>query len=190
MYKTPSDLPDFDQQFIQTRTVLFFGEVTAALVQTVSEQLLLLAAQSGMDIKLVVNAQGGPVSAGEALFDLIGGIGARVKVIGAGAVSQAAALAFVAPPRAQRYCLPHARFSLYQSLEGGAGLAGHDAAQALATAEELARHRRRVQELLARRTGQPLDVITRDTERPQWLSAQEALTYGLVGQVVRGLGDV
>jgi ATP-dependent Clp protease protease subunit len=182
MFPPPSDLPD--AQFLQTRTVLLFGTVTPELAQTAAQQLLLLAAQSQLDIKLVVNAQGGPVSAGEALFDIIRGIGARVKPIGAGAVAEAAALAFVAPPRAQRYCLPNARFSLYQPLEADAGR------DAIAAADELARHRRRLQELFARQTGQPLDAIARDMERPLWLSAEEAVAYGLVGRVVERVGDV
>ena len=189
MYKTPSDLPGPEAQHLQTRTVLFFGEVTPELVQTVSEQLLLLAARSQLPIKLVVNAQGGSVSAGEALYDVIAGIGAPVKTIGAGAVSGAAVLAFAAPPRAQRYCLPHARFALHQSL-APANFAGGDAASLVAAADELARHRRRLHELFARQTGQPLEVIARDMERPVWLDAEEAVGYGLVGRVVEGVGEV
>ncbi len=190
MYKPPSELPDFERQSLQTRTVLFFGEVTPALAQTVTEQLLLLASQSPADIKLVINAQGGEVSTGEALYDVIGGIGARVKVIGTGAVSQAAALAYVAPPLAQRFCLPHARFALYQALAGAAGLQARDPASIVAAANELAKQRRRLHELFARRTGQPLDIIARDMERPVWLEAEEAVRYGLVGKVVTGAGDV
>ena len=186
MYKPPADFPAPEQQSLQTRTVLLFGEVTAALADRTAQQFLLLAAQSQADIKLMVNAQGGVGSAGEALYDLIAGLGAPVKVIGAGAVWQAAALAFVAPPRARRYCLPHARFSLYQALEA-TGFPGHDV---VAAAEALGRQRRRLHELFARQTGQPLDVIAKDLERPHWLSAEEALAYGVVGQVVEKVGDV
>ncbi len=186
MYQPPSDLPDLGQQSLKTRTVLFFGEVTAALAQTVSEQLLLLAAHSTAAIKLVVNAQGGAVSTGEALYDVIAGLGAPVQAIGAGAVSGAAVLAYVAVPRARRYCLPHARFALHQALEGG-HLPGRDL---LAAADEIARHRRRLHELFARQTGQPLDVIAKEMERPRWLSAEEAVAFGLVGEVVKGVGEV
>lgn len=187
MYRTPSELSQPDDQFLQTRTVLCFGEVTPGLAQTVSEQLLLLASRSTKPIKLIINAQGGPVSAGEALYDVIAGLGAPVKAIGAGAVSAAAALAFLAPPRARRFCLPHARFSLHQALGANPPLLGTDI---LAAAGEVARHRRRLHELLARQTGQPLDAIARDTERPAWLSAEEAVAYGVVGRVVETVGEV
>jgi ATP-dependent Clp protease, protease subunit len=187
MYKSPSELSGPEEQLLQARTVLCFGELTAALAQAVSEQLLLLAARSRAPIKLIINAQGGPLSLGEALYDVIAGSAVPVRAIGAGAVSGAAALAFVAPPRAQRFCLPHARFSLHQALGSQASLAGLDV---LAAADELARHRRRLHELLARQTGQPLDVIARDTERATWLSAEEAVAYGLVGRVVQGVGEV
>lgn len=173
-----------DAHFLQTRTVLCFGALTEALAQTVAQQLLLLAANSQLPIKLVVNAQGGAVSAGEALHDVIAGIGAPVKTIGAGGVAGAAALAFLAPPRNQRYCLPHARFALHQAL--GAA----PAADPLAAAEALARQRRRLHELIARQTGQPLDVIARDTEREVWLEAEEAVGYGVVGRIVAGVGEV
>ena len=138
-------LPNAPDHFLQTRTVLLFGEVTPALAQTATEQLLVLAARSEAGIKLVVNAQGGAVSTGEALYDVVAGLGQRVLVIGAGAVSHAAALAFVAPPVGQRFCLPHARFSLQQSL-GGGGFARQDL---------LAQQRRRLQALFARQTHMP-----------------------------------
>ncbi len=131
--------------------MLLFGEVTPALAQTATEQLLVLAARSGAGIKLVVNAQGGAVSTGEALYDVVAGLGQRVLVIGAGAVSHAAALAFVAPPVGQRFCLPHARFSFQQNL-GGGGFAGQDL---LAAADLLAQQRRRLQALFARQTHMP-----------------------------------
>src|SRR5260370_37449922 len=92
-------------QALETRTILMFGEFTPALAQRVSQQLLLLASRSRDDIKLLVNAQGGQASDGEALFDLLRGVEPRVLVIGAGALAGAPALAFVAPPRAQRFCL-------------------------------------------------------------------------------------
>src|SRR5258708_39271484 len=105
-------------QALETRTILMFGEFTPALAQRVSQQLLLLASRSPDDIKLVVNGQGGQASDGEALFDLLRGVEARVLVIGAGAVAGAPARAFVAPPRAQRYCLPHSPFSFVHRLCG------------------------------------------------------------------------
>jgi ATP-dependent Clp protease protease subunit len=173
-------------QALQTRTILMFGEVTPALAQSVSQQVLLLASRSPADIKLLVNAQGGQVSDGEALFDLLRGIGPRVLVIGAGAVAAAAALAFVAPPRSQRFCLPHARFSLSQRF--GAGLpVGADllaAATIQPMLDRIAVQRKRIAALFARQLGQPVETMAQEIERQDWLDAEEALAHGLVERIV------
>lgn len=166
-------------QVLETRTILMFGEVNAALVESVTRQLLLLASRSGHDITLVVNAQGGAVEAGETLADLIRGVGPTIRVLGAGSVANAALLAFVAPPRAQRFCLPHARFSLHQRFAGGP-----PEADPLALAQAVAQQRRRVLDLLAHQTGQPLDVLERDLARPSWLDAEAALAYGLISRII------
>jgi ATP-dependent Clp protease protease subunit len=167
-------------QALQTRTILMFGEFTSALAQSVSQQLLLLASRSQADIKLVVNAQGGLVGDGEALFDVLRGIEPRVLVIGAGAVAGAPALAFVALPRAQRFCLPHARFSLGQRF--GASLA--PGADLLAAAQAVAAQRERITKIFAQQLGQPVETIAQEIERQDWLDAEEALAHGLVERIV------
>jgi len=145
------------------------------------QQLLLLASRSPDDIKLVLNAQGGQASDGEALFDLLRGVEARVLVIGAGAVAGAPALAFVAPPRAQRFCLPHARFSLFQRFGGVS--AGADL---LAAAQAVALQRERITRIFARQMGQPVEIVAPEIERQDWLDAEEALAHGLVERIVTG----
>jgi ATP-dependent Clp protease protease subunit len=178
-------------QALETRTILMFGEVTPALARAVSQQLLLLAARSPADIRLMINAQGGLAAEGEALFDLLRGIGPRVLVIGAGAVANAAALAFVAPPRAQRFCLPHARFSLQQTFgSGGLGAGLAAAADLQAAAKKWAAERARVSALFAEQLGQPAEVVAAEIERADWLDAEEALAHGLVERIVRSPGAV
>jgi len=167
-------------QALETRTILMFGEFTPALAQRVSQQLLLLATRSREDIKLVVNAQGGQASDGEALFDMLRGVEARVLVIGAGAVAGAPALAFVSPPRAQRFCLPHARFSLGQRFSGGVP-AGADL---LVAAQAVAGQRERIARIFAQQMGQPAEVVALEIERQDWLDAEEALAHGLVERII------
>jgi ATP-dependent Clp protease protease subunit len=174
----------------QTRTVLLFGALTPALAQTASQQLLLLASQTSAPIKLVINAQAGPLTAAEGLFDLVRALGAPVKTIAAGAVANAAALIYAAPPREQRFSLPHARFSLYQPFEPPP-MPGRDAvAAAVAAADWLAQQRARLARLFAAQTGQPEELVERDMENRTWLDAAEAQRYGLVGQVVHGLAEI
>lgn len=172
-----------NQQLFETRTVLVFGELTPALAQRVSQQVLLLAARGPGDIKLLINAQGGTVASGEALLDVLRGVGVRIKTIGTGAVANAAALAYLAPPQALRYCLPHARFSFYQSFAA-------PVSDVLAAAALVGQQRQRVAALIAQQTGQPEELVERDLERAYWLDSAEARQYGLVGQVIEGLDEV
>ena len=167
-------------QAMETRTILMFGEFTPALAQRVSQQLLLLASRSRDDIKLVMNAQGGLASDGEALFDLLRSVEPRVLVIGAGVVAGAPALAFVSPPRAQRFCLPHARFALSQRFSGGLPAA----ADVLAAARAIAAQRERIIQIFAEQLGQPREVVAPEVERQDWLDAPEALAHGLVERIV------
>jgi ATP-dependent Clp protease protease subunit len=172
-----------NRSVLETRTVLLFGTLAPALAQTASQQLLLLASRGSAPIKLVVNAQGGPLEAGEALFDLIRSVGVPVKTIAAGAVGNAAVLVYAAPPRDQRLSLPHARFALYQSFDAPPG------GDILAAAQWAAQQRGRVARLLAQQTGQPEELVERDIENRAWLDAAEARRYGLVGRIVEGLGE-
>src|SRR5262245_13495655 len=145
-------------QALDTRTILMFGDFTPALAQRVSQQLLLLAAHGPEDIKLVMNAQGGQASDGEMLFDLVRGLRPRVLVIGAGTVAGGAVVAFVAPPREQRFCLPHARFSLAQRMDVSLP-AGADAAMALAVMRAAVARQERLEKLFAEQMGQPIELI-------------------------------
>jgi ATP-dependent Clp protease, protease subunit len=167
-------------QALQTRTILMFGEFSPALAESVSQQLLLLASRSQADIKLLINAHGGEAGDGEALYDLLRAVGPRVLVIGAGTVAGAAALVFVAPPRSQRFCLPHARFSLGQRFGAGPP-AGADL---VAAAQAVAAQRERVTKIFAQQMGQPLETIAQEIERQDWLDAEEALAHGLVERIV------
>lgn len=174
----------------ETRTVLLFGPLTEALAHGASQQLLLLAARAAAPIKLVVNAQGGPLAAAEGLFDLIRGVGVPVKTIAAGAVANAAALVYAAPPRERRFSLPHARFTLYQPFEAPAMPCRETLAAVQAAAHWVAQQRARLARLFAEQTGQPEELVERDIENRAWLDAAEEQRYGLVGQVVHGLAEV
>jgi ATP-dependent Clp protease protease subunit len=164
---------------LETRTVLLFGEVTAAAARRVTKQLLLLRARSGEAIRLVINAPGGQWEAAEALFDVVRAAGAPVSTVGTGMVAGAAALVYAAPPRERRLSLPHARYSLFQTFESLAGLGG----DVLARAQLLDLQRKRAAAIFARQTGQPEELVERDLAQRHWLSAEEARQYGLVGAI-------
>jgi ATP-dependent Clp protease protease subunit len=162
------------------RTVLVFGEVTAELAEAVSSQLFALAAISEEPIRLVVNSPGGHVESGDTIHDVIRFISPEVKLLGTGWVASAGALIFAAAERKNRFALPNTRFLLHQPLGGVGGRATDieiEAAQILAMRERLNR-------IFATATGQAYEKIAKDTERNHWMSAQQALDYGLVGRIV------
>jgi ATP-dependent Clp protease protease subunit len=107
-------------------------------------------------------------------------------MIGTGWVASAGALIYVAVPRDQRFCLPNTRFLLHQP----AGGAGGSASDIEIEAREILQMRDRVNRILARETGQPLERIEEDTHRNFWLSADAAVRYGLVGRIISHVGEL
>jgi ATP-dependent Clp protease protease subunit len=168
------------QHLFAARTVLVFGDVTAELAEAVSSQLFALAAISEDPIRLVINSPGGHVESGDTIHDVIRFIAPEVKILGTGWVASAGALIFAAAERENRFALPNTRFLLHQPLGGVGGPATDieiEAAQILAM-------RDRLNHIFAAATGQTYEKITKDTERNHWMSAQQALQYGLVGRIV------
>ena len=178
--------PPLAEKFLKTRTILIFGEINQKLAQTVTQQLLMMSADSDDDIKIFINSQGGHVESGDTIFDMIRFVKPRVKVIGTGWVASAGALIFAAPPVEDRYCLPNTRFLLHQPLGGVIGRAQDLAIEA----EEIVKMRRRLNEIFARQTGQTLEKIIQDTDRNFWMQALEAKEYGLVGHIVETADEV
>ena len=174
------------EKFLETRTILIFGEINQKMAETVTQQLLLLSSISDEDIKILINSQGGHVESGDTIFDMIRFVKPKIKIIGTGWVASSGALIYAAPPVEQRYSLPNTRFLLHQP---AAGIRG--SAQDLAIeAQEIIRMRRRLNEIFSKQTGQPLDKIERDSDRNFWMSADEAQKYGLVGHIITNLKEI
>jgi len=185
---TPEEEPKFNLQekFLRTRTILIFGEINQKMAERTTQQLLLLSSISDDEIKIIINSQGGHVESGDTIFDMIRFVAPKVRVVGTGWVASAGALIFSAPPVEQRYSLPNTRFLLHQPLGGIRG-----SAQDLAIeAQEILRMRRRLNEIFAKQTGQPLDKVEHDTDRNFWMTATEAKDYGLVGHIVENIKEV
>jgi ATP-dependent Clp protease protease subunit len=174
------------EKLLETRTITIFGEINMKLAQTVTQQLLVLAADSEEPIKIFINSPGGHVESGDTIFDMIRFVDAPVKIIGTGWVASAGALVYVAVPLANRYSLPNTRFLLHQPMGGARGQAADIAIEA----EEILRMRRRLNQILAEQTGQPLEKVERDTDRNFWMSAEQAKAYGLVGHVINSGKEV
>jgi ATP-dependent Clp protease, protease subunit len=162
------------------RTVLVFGEVTTALAESVSAQLLALAERSHEPIRIVIHSQGGHVEAGDTIHDVIQLIRPQVRILGTGWVASAGALIFAAARLENRLALRNTRFLLHQPLGG----VGGSASDVEIEARQILAMRLRLNGIFAQATGQTLDRIARDTERNHWMNVEEARAYGLVGSIV------
>ena len=164
----------------KSRTVLIFGEVDMKMAERVSAQLLAYAAEGDGDIRVIINSPGGHVESGDTIHDVIRFIRPEVILIGTGWVASAGALIYCAAEKKNRLALPNTRFLLHQPLGGVRGQADDieiETAQILLMRDRLNR-------LFAGATGQPLAKIVADTERNHWMTAGEAMAYGLVDRVV------
>jgi ATP-dependent Clp protease protease subunit len=184
--KDTSGRDRIEERLLRTRTILIYGEINQKLARSVTERLLILSSESKKDIRLFINSQGGHVESGDTIFDMIRFCKASIQVIGTGWVASAGALIFLAPPVENRFSLPNTRFLIHQPLGGMIGTAVDLAIEA----KEIVRMKRRLNEIIARQTGQKLEKVEKDTERNYWMSAEEAKEYGIVGRIVKGEGDI
>jgi ATP-dependent Clp protease protease subunit len=170
------------EHLFAARTVLIFGEVTTALAEAVSSQLLALAERGSEPIRVVIHSPGGHVESGDTIHDVIRFIQPSVRILGTGWVASAGALIFAAARRENRFALPNTRFLLHQPLGG----VGGPASDVEIEARQILAMRERLNGIFARATGQSPERIARDTERNHWMNAEEARAYGLVGTIVEG----
>ena len=177
---TPPDARWLEERAFRSRTVLVFGQIDAALAASVVKQLIALEGASSEPITMLVSSPGGHVESGDAIHDVVRFIGAPVRMVGTGWVGSAACHLYLAAPRPQRYCLPNTRFLIHQPSGGAGGPAADIAIQA----RELVKARARIASVIARETGRPLAQVQADIERDHWMSAQEAIDYGLVSRVI------
>jgi ATP-dependent Clp protease protease subunit len=169
-----------EEKFLETRTILLFGEISQKSARELCEKLILLAALNDDDIKVIINSQGGHVEAGDTIHDMLTFVKPRVKILGTGWVASAGALIYCAVPTDCRYALPNTRFMLHQPSGG----VGGQATDISIEAQEILKMRDRLNKLFSVQTGQSLERIEKDTDRNFWMSAQEAKDYGLVGKVI------
>jgi ATP-dependent Clp protease protease subunit len=179
----PGPFAAVQQTLFKARTVLIFGEINQKVAQDTVAQLLALAAQNDDPIKLIINSPGGHVESGDTIHDMIGFIKPTVLVLGTGWVASAGAHIYLGAHKKNRYCLPNTRFLIHQPLGGAGGPATDIAIEA----KEIIKMRRRINEVIARETGQPLEKVEQDTDRNYWMSAQEAKDYGIVTSVISSM---
>jgi ATP-dependent Clp protease, protease subunit len=185
--RSPASLTDsIRERLFKSRTLIISGEINQKLAANVMGQLLALSAEGDEPITIFINSQGGHVESGDTIHDVVRFVKPKVRMIGTGWVASAGALIYVSVPREDRLCLPNTRFLLHQPAGGAGGTASDIAIEA----KEIVRMRERINRIFSRETGQPIERIEKDTHRNFWLSAEEAIEYGLVGRVIEGVSDI
>ncbi|MCB0266105.1 MAG: ATP-dependent Clp protease proteolytic subunit [Calditrichaeota bacterium] len=175
-----------DQKLMESRTITIYGGIDQKLAKDVCQRLLALAAESDEPIKLYLHSQGGHVESGDSIFDMIRFIKPEVKIIGTGWVASAGALIFASADKKNRFCMPNTRFLLHQPSGGVMGQATDIGIEA----KEIVKMRRRLNEIFADATGQPIEQIEKQTDRNFWMTADEAVKYGLVTKIVKSADEV
>ena len=169
-----------NKKFLETRQILLSGEVNKALAEKIVRQLLVLEAASDKPIYIYIDSPGGDVDAGYAIFDMIRFVKAPVYCVGMGLVASAGALILLAADKSRRVGLPNSHYLIHQPLSGIKGVATDIEIHA----QELEKTKAKINDLIAQETGKPLEQVAKDTDRDYWLSATEALEYGLISKVV------
>jgi ATP-dependent Clp protease, protease subunit len=178
--------PRVESTLFESRQIFLYGEITQAVARTVTQNLVALATISSEPITLFVNSQGGHVEAGDTIHDMIRFVEPRVKIVGTGWVASAGAHIYLAPPLGDRFCLPNTRFMLHQPHGGVWGQAVDIGIEA----QEIVKMRQRLNQTIARQTGQPIEKVEKDTDRNFWMSAEEAREYGIVGTVLHSAKEL
>jgi ATP-dependent Clp protease protease subunit len=172
--------PRVAERLFEARTILIHGEITSRLAQEVSAQLLALAADSDDDVTIFLHSHGGHVEAGDSIHDMVQFVRPVVRMVGTGWVASAGTHVFLAAQKEHRVCLPNTRFLIHQPLGGVGGRATDIGIEA----EQILKMRERLNRTIAEATGQPLERVAKDTERNFWMSADEAIEYGIVSRIV------
>ena len=164
----------------KSRFVLVFGEVTHAVANATCQRLIALSTESDAPITMLISSPGGHVESGDAIHDMIRFVRAPVTTVGTGWVASAGTHIFLSPPKERRFCLPNTRFMIHQPAGGAGGQATDIAIQA----KEILRTRERIGRVIAKQTGRPFETVAKDIERDFWMSAAEAIEYGIVSRTI------
>ena len=177
---------DIYSRLLKERVVFLVGPVNDMTANLVVAQLLFLEAENpDKDISLYINSPGGAVTAGLAIYDTMQFIKPDVSTLCIGQAASMGALLLTAGAKDKRYCLPNSRVMIHQPLGGFQG----QASDIEIHANEILYLRERLNRILATHTGKPIEDVDRDTDRDNFMSAEQAVSYGLVDKVIANRAD-
>lgn len=172
---------DIYSRLLKDRIIMLSGEVNDAVASSIVAQMLFLEAEDPeKDIYFYINSPGGVVTAGMAIFDTMNYIRPDITTICIGQAASMGAFLLSSGTKGKRYALPHARIMIHQPLGGAQGQATDIAIQA----EEILRMKKELNEILAKNTGQSIKKVEKDTDRDNFMSAEESKNYGMIDEVL------
>ncbi len=177
---------EYIQKFLDTRSVLVFGEVNKDLAEKCVEQLLILDQINNEPIKVFIDSPGGNIDAGFAIFDTMRYVDSPVYAIVMGLAASMGAMILLAAEKDKRLGFEHSRYLIHQPLSGIRGVA----TEIEIHARELEKYRQKINEIIAKETGKNIDQVAKDTDRDFWLDAKEAKDYGLISRVVQKKSEI
>ena len=178
---------DIYSRLLKERVVFLVGEVNEATANLIVAQFLFLESENpDKDISFYINSPGGSVSAGLAIYDTMQFIKPDVSTMCVGQAASMGALLLTAGAKGKRFCLPNSRVMIHQPLGGFRG----QASDIEIHAKEILYLKQRLNEIMAHHSGQAVDTVSKDTDRDNFLSAEQAVKYGLVDKVLISRADV
>ena len=172
---------DIFSRLLKDRIIFLDEEVNDVSAGLVVAQLLFLESEDPTkDINLYINSPGGSVTAGMAIYDTMQYVKCDVSTICIGMAASMGAFLLAGGTKGKRYALPNAEVMIHQPAGGAQG----QATEIRIVAEQILKTKKKLNEILAANTGQPLDIIERDTERDNYMTAEEAKAYGLIDEVI------
>jgi ATP-dependent Clp protease protease subunit len=172
---------DIYSRLLKERVVFLVGPVNEVTANLIVAQLLFLESENpDKDISFYINSPGGSVSAGLAIYDTMQFIKPNVSTLCVGQAASMGALLLTAGEKGKRFCLPNSRVMIHQPMGGFSG----QASDIEIHAKEILFLRQRLNEILAKHSGQNVDTIAKDTDRDNFLSAEDAVKYGLIDKVL------
>ena len=175
---------DIYSRLLKDRVIFLGSEINDELANSIVAQLLFLAAEDAeKDISIYINSPGGSVTAGFAILDTMNFIKPDVQTICVGMAASMASIILTSGAKGKRMALPNSEVMIHQPLGGARGQASDIAI----TAENILKTKKRLNEIIAETSGQPLERVEKDTDRDNFMSAEEAKAYGMVDKIIASL---
>jgi len=176
-----------DRELLETRTIIISQGIDSELAKSIYSRLILLEKESKQEpITVIINSQGGSADSGFGIYDMLRFVEPSIVTITAGLCASAAIIVFLAGDKDKRFSLPNSRFLIHQPSTSAVG----PASDLEITANQILKIRDQFNFIIADETGQGVKRITEDANRDFWLTAPEAVQYGLVSKIIQGREDL